>query len=291
MNHPQPTFRFRGHDRPDPRVRASVLAPQTVAPGVAELRLYDPVDSWGGEWGVSAKEFAASIAEIPDGTTEIRLHINSPGGEVWEAVAMMNQLRQHPARVVAVVDGLAASAASVLATAADQTIMGRNSQLMIHDAWGLTIGNRDDHHKTAERLDQISDNIAAVYAEKAGGTVADWRSAMLAETWYSAEEAVAQGLADMVEAAPERADAARASFDLSMFEHAGREDAPDPAFVTVDPRRDLAAEVAAVTAAAGPDEPQQPETDAAPGPSGTQERRHRMNQRKFEGRVPVAART
>lgn len=270
------TYRFRGQDRPTTGVRASVLAPAVnAAPGVVELRLYDPIDSWGGDWGVSAKEFAESLAALPEDTTEIRLHINSPGGEVWEGVAITNQLRNHRARVVAVVDGLAASAASVIACAADETVMGRNSQLMIHDAWGLCVGNRDDMHTTASRLDQISDNLASVYAAKAGGTVEAWRAAMLAETWYSADEAVAQGLADSVESAPEPAD--RAAFDLSMFQHAGREDAPPPAFVApVD----------------GPgDEPQQPETDAAmDGPSALQQRRHRMNARRADGRVPVAPR-
>jgi ATP-dependent protease ClpP protease subunit len=277
---PDPTFRFRGHQRPTTDVRASVLAPTDVAAGVVELRLYDPIDSWGGEWGVSAKEFADSLAALPEETTEIRLHVNSPGGEVWEGIAIANQLRNHRARVVAVVDGLAASAASVIAVAADETVMGRNSQMMIHDAWGLCVGNRDDMHTTAARLDKISDNIASVYSDKAGGDVAAWRSAMLAETWYSAEEAVAQGLADRVEAAPEPKD--RAAFDLSMFQHAGREDAPDPILVAVTPPSAPVDE---------PEEPQQPETDAAPtGPSDLMQRRHRMNQRRVEGRSPVGAR-
>jgi ATP-dependent Clp endopeptidase proteolytic subunit ClpP len=278
---PDQTFRFRGHHRPDPGVRASILQPLQVKDAdrtVVELRLYDPIDSWGGEWGVSAKEFADSLAALPDDTSEIRLHVNSPGGEVWEGIAILNQLRNHRARVVAVVDGLAASAASVIACGADETIMGRNSQLMIHDAWGLCIGNRDDMQSTATRLDKISDNIASVYAAKAGGDVPAWRSAMLSETWYSAEEAVEQGLADTVEAAPEPKD--QAAFDLSMFEHAGRENAPDPTFVAVTP-----------AAPAEPDPPQQPETDAPPGPSDLDQRRHRLNARKADGRAPVPART
>jgi hypothetical protein len=102
---------------------------------------------------------------------------------------------------------------------------------------------------------------------------------MLAETWYSAEEAVEQGLADSVEAAPEPKD--QNAFDLSMFRHAGRDDAPDPAFVAVAP-----------AAPAEPEPPQQPETDAAPtGPSELMQRRHRMNQRRVDGRAPVTART
>lgn len=220
------TYRFRGHVMPEKGVRASVLT-SDVEEGVAALRLYDPIDSWGGEWGVSAKEFVASLDALPDDTTEIRLHINSPGGEVYEGITMLNALRNHKARVVAVVDGLAASAASFLAAGADEVVMGRNTQLMIHDAWGMGIGNAEVMRDLAGRLDKISDNIASVYAAKADGSVEDWRAAMLAETWYSAEEAVAAGLADRVEEPPEAA--AKNSFDLSVFQFAGRDEAPPPA--------------------------------------------------------------
>lgn len=218
-------YRFRGHVAPKDGIRASVLTDESAGDGVATLRLYDPIDSWGGEWGVSAKEFAASLQALPADTTEIRLHINSPGGEVYEGITMMNLLRQHSARVVAFVDGLAASAASFVAVAADETVMGENSQLMIHDAWGLCVGNAADMRDLGSRLDQISDNIASVYAKKAGGSVADWRTAMLAESWYSAEEAVAAGLADRVD---EAGKAVKNAFDLSVFTYAGRDEAPAP---------------------------------------------------------------
>lgn len=191
---------------------------------VATLRLYDPVDSWGGEWGVSAKEFATALDELPDTVEEIRLHINSPGGEVFEGIAVLNALRSHDARVVAVVDGLAASAASFIACGADEVVMARNSEMMIHDAWGLCVGNAEDMRTLAEDLDRLSDNIASVYAEKAGGKVSDWRAAMSRETWYSAEEAVAAGLADRVDTK----DAAKNTFDLSIFTFAGRNAAPEP---------------------------------------------------------------
>lgn len=224
-----PIYRFHGHQRPDAHARtpvvASVDAPELVD-GVAEMRLYDPIDSWGGEWGVSAKEFARAIDALPDDTAEIRLHINSPGGEVYEGLAILNLLRNHKARVVAVVDGLAASAASFIATGADEVVMGRNTQLMIHDAWGLAIGPAEAMRDMGERLDKISDNIASVYAAKAGGDVAGWRGAMLAETWYDADEAVAAGLADRVEG--EVVEDARNRFDLSVFTYAGREQAPPP---------------------------------------------------------------
>ena len=91
------TYRFRGQTPPSSGIRASILT-SDAADGVATLRLYDPVDSWGGDWGVSAKEFAQALDALPDDTAEIQLHINSPGGEVFEGVAILNLLRQHKAR-------------------------------------------------------------------------------------------------------------------------------------------------------------------------------------------------
>jgi ATP-dependent Clp endopeptidase proteolytic subunit ClpP len=222
-----PIYRFRGHVAPEKGIRASILSAD-VTDGVASLRLYDPIDSYGGDWGVSAKEFVTALDALPEDTATIRLHINSPGGEVYEGVTMLNALRNHKARVVAVVDGLAASAASFLATGADEVVMGQNSQLMIHDAWGIGMGPSATMRDLADRLDKVSDNIASIYAAKSGGNVEDWRAAMLAETWYSAEEAVAAGLADRVEE-PAEPVKARAQFDLSAFQFAGREEAPPPA--------------------------------------------------------------
>lgn len=263
-----PIYRFHGRQRPDATQRVPVLAQADVVDaedGVATLRLYDPIDSWGGEWGVSAKEFAKALDTLPDDTDEIRLHINSPGGEVYEGLAILNSLRNHKARVVAVVDGLAASAASFIAAGADEVVMGKNTQLMIHDAWGLCVGPAVDMRDMADRLDKISDNIASVYASRV--PKGDWRAAMLAETWFDADEAVTVGLADRVEGEATRD--AKNRFDLSIFQHAGREDAPDPAIP------DLAEPVVeSVDTPASPDE----KPDAV---SAWQARRHRMNARRL----------
>lgn len=224
-----PDARYRFHGRIPPRAGRPPMA--FIEPvgdpedGVATLRLYDPVDSWGGDWGVSAKEFAAALDGLPAGTKEIRLHINSPGGEVFEGLAILNVLRRVEARVVTVVDGLAASIASVIAMGGDEVVMARNSELMIHDAWGICMGNAEDMRALAGTLDHLSDNLASAYAGKAGGPVSDWRALMLAETWYGAEEAVAAGLADRVE---EAAQAAQNVFDLTAFRYAGRAGAPQP---------------------------------------------------------------
>lgn len=225
-----PTYRFWGRQAP-PQQRAAIRAEapsSDVKDGVATLRLYSAIDDWGGPWGVSASEFTAALDELDDSVSEIRLHINSPGGVVFDAIAILNALRNHPARVVAVVDGLAASAASFIAAGADELIVGKNTELMIHDALALAMGNAEDLRDTADRLDHLSENIASIYAEKAGGTVAEWRKAMLDETWFSAQEAVDAGLADRLGEADSDVSDAKNRFDLSIFAHAGRGNAPAP---------------------------------------------------------------
>lgn len=200
---------------------------------VATIRLYDPIDSWGEWWGLSAKEFASVLDGLPSGVSEIRLHINSPGGEVFEAVAISNLLRAHSARVVAIVDGLAASAASFLAVTADETVMAPHSEMMIHDAWGVCVGNAAEMVSMASTLDGLSANIASMYAAKAGGDVEAWRSAMASETWYSAEEAVVAGLADRVDGGQQESQPE--VHDLSQFRFAGRALAPPPVSAEVEP--------------------------------------------------------
>lgn len=190
----------------------------------ADVYLYDAIDSW---YGVNASEFVRELAALD--VSQINLYINSPGGSVYDGLAILNAVRRHKANVTVYVDGLAASAASFIAMGGDEIVMGRNSELMIHDAWGICIGPAADMHDLGDKLDKISDNLASIYAEKAGGDVAKWREAMLAETWYSAEEAVAAGLADRVDEAERDDDeAAKDRFDLSIFAHAGRRNAPDP---------------------------------------------------------------
>ena len=229
------TFRFRGEQPPTETSRASLLADTGADTGTATLYLYDPIDSWGGFWGVSAKEFALALAVLPADTTEIRLHINSPGGEVFDAMAIVNQLGRHPAKVVAVVDGIAASAASFIAAAADEVVMGIGTQMMIHDAWNIEIGDEAAMLAMAARLARDSNSVAEIYAAKAGGTVDEWRALMRDETWYSAAEAVAAGLADSTVEDPASNAKAKAALTgaRAMFRYAGRDEAPAPGRLAV----------------------------------------------------------
>ena len=197
---------------------------------VAEVYIYDEI-SW---WGVTAQDFVNELREIT--ADRIDLHLNSPGGDVFDAFAIYQALVDHKATVHTLVDSLAASAASVIAMAGERVVMGRAAMLMIHDAWGLAIGNAADMRDMAARLDKISDTIAGVYAERAGGPLAFWREAMLAETWYDADEAVQAGLADEVRKRASKQDGGQGddgegpedSWDLSVFTYAGRRKAPAP---------------------------------------------------------------
>ena len=178
--------------------------PRTEAPAVqiegakATLRLFDPIDSYGEWWGMSAKEFAATLDELPDHIDTLELLINSPGGDAFEGLAVVNVMRAHKARTVAVVQGIAASAASFIACAADETIMSPNSTLMVHKAWGLCIGNADDHLAHAELLSKVDDEQADIYTTKTGKSVDEIQALMKAETFLSASEAVDGGFADSV---------------------------------------------------------------------------------------------
>lgn len=170
----------------------------------------------------SSGAFVRALRDIT--ADEITVRINSSGGNVFDAIAMTNALRDHPARITTVVDGLAASAASFIATAGDEVVMNRNSELMIHNPKAVGAGGSSDMRSLADRLDAVRDNIASMYVARAGGTVEQWREVMAAETWYSADEAVQAGLADRVSDQP----AVTNSHDLSAFTYAGRSSAPDP---------------------------------------------------------------
>lgn len=147
---------------------------------------------------VNAKEFVDTLQKI--NTSRIELHINSPGGDVFAGYTIYNALtawsRAVPGRSIAViVDGLAASIASVIAMAGDSIAMPEASLLMIHNPWCMTVGDAAEHRKSAEQLDTIAEQLANVYASRTGLTAAECREMMNAETYISAEDALRMGFA------------------------------------------------------------------------------------------------
>lgn len=156
------------------------------------IYIYDEI----GFFAVSAQDFTAELNKIT--AENVDLHINSPGGEVFDGMAIMQALKEHPAHITAYVDGIAASAASFICMGADEVVMAPTATMMIHDGFTVVIGNAADLRKEADLLDKISGQIASTYADKTGIDVDTWRQAMMDETWYTAEEAVAVGLADRI---------------------------------------------------------------------------------------------
>lgn len=192
---------------------------------MAEILLYEDI----GYWGVAAAGIVDQISQAAG--EDITLRVNSPGGDVHEGLAIMNALRAHKGTVTAIVEGLAASAASfIVCGGADRAIMRPHAEMMIHDAWACPEGNADELRRAADNLDRLSDNLASIYAAKAGGDRAEWRDRMMAETWYSAEEALVAGLVDQIVDTREQARhpqlvSARAA---KRFKYACRAFAPAP---------------------------------------------------------------
>lgn len=188
-------------------------APGTTGPTVVSI--YDEI----GLYGVSAGDFLSEMRTI---NGDIELHLNSPGGDVFDGIAIYNQLKQAQRRgsVHVVVDGLAASAASFIAQGASpgRLEMAPHSQMMIHDGFAMGIGNAADLHDLANQLEQVSDNIASIYSERSGKPAAYWRDMMRSETWLTDAEAVSLGLADRIQGdSPE----AVAGWDLTVYSRWG----------------------------------------------------------------------
>lgn len=189
------------------------------AEDTTEIFIYESI---GGFFGIWADEFVKELNGIK--SKNITVRINSPGGALFDAIAIYNALVQHPANVTTYVDSLAASAASIIAMAGDNVVMMVGSQMMIHDALGIGIGNSAEMREYAEFLDQQSDNIATMYADKAGGDPEEWREKMRAETWMFAQEAVELGLADEVFKRPAKKDEEESEEDESTDETESEED-------------------------------------------------------------------
>jgi ATP-dependent Clp endopeptidase proteolytic subunit ClpP len=193
---------------------------------VAVIHIYDEI----GYWGTDASSFVRRLAGVTQDSIE--LHINSPGGEIFDGVAIYNALKSHPADVHVIVDSLAASAASFIAQAGDTIQMTRNATMMIHDGSGIVYGNAKDMHDMGNLLDKLSDNIADIYSQRAGGSAEEWRALMREEVWYNADEAVEAKLADSVlDYSDDKAEEAKNHWNLALFNHAGRGEAPSPSEV------------------------------------------------------------
>lgn len=174
-------------ERWQPGVRAA-------AEGENSISIYDSIgENWDGT-GVTAKRIGAALRSI-GANADVVVNINSPGGDFFEGVAIYNQLREHKGKVTTRVMGLAASAASVIAMAGDEILMGDGAFLMVHNAWAVAIGNRHDMRDSAERLEPFDAAMANVYAARAGISVTEAAALMDKESWIGAAQAVEDGFA------------------------------------------------------------------------------------------------
>lgn len=204
-------------------IPADVLARWSEAPRAEESKddnVISILDIIGEDWwsgaGVTAKRISAALRSI-GANKDIRVQINSPGGDVFEGIAIYNLLRAHKGRVSVEVLGWAASAASIIAMAGDDIRMGRGTFMMVHNVWGLVIGNRHDLSDAAALFETFDAALADIYAARTGRKMAEIQAMMDGETFMDPQRAVKEGFADAVDdklgasasasaAAPEQSD-------------------------------------------------------------------------------------
>jgi len=165
--------------------------------GERSIGIYDVIgyDYWTGE-GVTAKRVAGALRALGKGP--VTVNVNSPGGDLFEGLAIYSLLREHEGEVTVRVLGLAASAASVVAMAGDTVQIARAGFLMVHNAWVLMAGNRHDFRDTADTMEPFDAAMADIYAARTGGDVKAMAKLMDAETWIGGSSAVDQGFADQL---------------------------------------------------------------------------------------------
>ncbi len=185
--------------------------------GELEVLLYESIgqDWWTGE-GTTAKQFADDL-KAAGSISKIHLRVNSPGGSVFDGIAIYNTLLSHGATVTAAVDGLAASIASVIVMAASEISMGDNAMMMIHNPWSTVQGDANEMRKMAETMDKVKVSMVTAYRRHTKMSVDEVGALMDAETWLGASEAKEMGFAEIVTTPDQDEDEVAANFDLSIF--------------------------------------------------------------------------
>lgn len=187
------------------------FAIKAAADTPTEIEVYDEI----GFWGVNAKDFRAKLK----GAGDIVLKINSPGGSVFDGIAIYNDLKAHNGNVRVEITGIAASIASIIAMAGDEIAIAENGMMMIHNAWTIAAGNAEELQAQADVLSKIDGNLALTYASRKGTPgVRAIKQMMADETWMTGKEAKANGFATEILTPVDTSSQAR--FDLSVFENA-----------------------------------------------------------------------
>jgi len=166
---------------------------QAANAAVADISIYEPI----GSWDLTAAMFIAQVKALGD-VSQINLDINSPGGDVFEALTIFNYLKRHKANVTVTVAGIAASAASLIAMAGDTIIMPNNTMMMIHNPWTWAAGNADDLREQADMLDKVGASLFNTYQSRTGMDEAELKSMLATDTWLTADECLANGFCDQI---------------------------------------------------------------------------------------------
>ena len=198
-------------------------------------------EDWWSGGGVTAKRISAALRAIGD--KDVVVKINSPGGDMFEGIAIYNLLRSHKAKVTVEVLGWAASAASIIAMAGDEIRMGLGTFMMVHNAWGVVVGNRHDMREAATLFDGFDAAIADIYEARTGMKRAEIEKLMDAETFMGPSEAVKNGFADAVDEGIEAGSGEAKNMDRGLMARRQTEAALARAGFTRDKRSELLTEM------------------------------------------------
>jgi len=200
----------------------------TISNGIelAEVMIYNEI----GSNGIQAAEFVEELNQIKSPT--IKLRLNTPGGDVFDGIAIFNALKSHPAKIETHIEGLAASIGSVIALAGDTVYMSKSGHYMIHNVWGAALGDAGEFRKAADRLDKIGESIVNIYTDRTGRPAEQVKAWMNNETWFSADEAKAAGFVDEITGE----NTIKARFDLSVYDKAPAELQAEQAAIVADIR-------------------------------------------------------
>lgn len=210
MNNIVPFYKFRAEDGDDPTG--------------AELLIFDVIGDWEDFGEVSAKAFARDLSALPKSVKRLDIHINSPGGSVSEANAIYSRLADHASNKIIYVDGISASAATLIQMVGHKIYMRANATMMIHSPMALAAGNADDMRQMASALDVHGEAMINLYSKRTGMERDELRGMMSRETWFTAQQAVEHGFADEVRGVVKAAAVGNkrvmfngVTFDLSRF--------------------------------------------------------------------------
>lgn len=189
----------------------------------AEIVLYGGIgqDYWGDGSMISAKQFSDELKNLPKTVNEITLRINSPGGDVFDGIAIYNRLQQFDAKIVVFIDGLAASIASIIALAGDEIYIGEGALFMVHLPWTFAMGDRQDLDNVINRLMDVEEQMLGIYAKASGLDRNEIRPLLEAETWMDADQAIEKGFVDskVEESVPIAASAMKSRWFAKKPEH------------------------------------------------------------------------